>query len=143
MQQFNPLINCLRKDAFNSFVMVLKDSLQAYLKKNTEQEITLLGLIILIESALNKAEAHKAIRVRIKAKLEENPYPYKRWQTLRKNVNVNRSAQLMDRAIAKASMPTYGKTFSDIDDKSLQNQLLKNVMTRKSYSTEGTYIKAA
>ena len=48
MQQFNPLINCLRKDAFNSFVMVLKDSLQAYLKKNTEQEITLLGLIILM-----------------------------------------------------------------------------------------------
>ena len=72
MQQFNPLINCLRKDDFNSFVMVLKDSLQAYLKKTTEQEITLLGLNSLIESALNKAEAHKAIRVRIKAKLEEN-----------------------------------------------------------------------
>ena len=74
---------------------------------------------------------------------EENPYPYKRWQTLRKNVNLNRSAQLMDRAITKASMTTYGKTFSDIDDKSLQSHLLNYVMNRKSYSSEGTYSKAA
>ena len=72
MRQFNPLRSGLRKDDFNSFVMVLKDSLQAYLKKTTEQEITLLGLNSLIESALNKAEAHKDIRVRIKAKLEAN-----------------------------------------------------------------------
>ena len=74
---------------------------------------------------------------------EENPYPYKRWQTLRKNVNLNRSAQLMDRAITKASMTTYGKTFADVDDKSLQTHLLNYVMNRKSYSSEGTYSKAA
>lgn len=75
---------------------------------------------------------------------EENPYPYKRWNTLRKKVNVNRSAQLMDRAITKASMTTYGKTFTDLDDKSLQNHLLNYVMNRKTYLPEsGTYNKAA
>ena len=74
---------------------------------------------------------------------EENPYLYKRWQTLRKNVNLNRSAQLMDRAITKASMTTYGKTFADVDDKSLQTHLLNYVMNRKSDSSEGTYSKAA
>jgi len=74
---------------------------------------------------------------------EDSPYPYKRWQTLRKNVNINRSAQLMDRAITKASMITYGKTFTDVDDKSLQSHQLNYIMNRKSYSTEGTYSKAA
>ena len=72
MQQFNPLRNGLRKNYFNSFVQVLKDSLQAYLGQTAEKEISLLGLNSLVESALNKAEAHKAIRSRIKAKLEEN-----------------------------------------------------------------------
>ena len=72
MQQFNPLRNGLRKNDFNSFVQVLKDSLQAYLSQTAEKEISLLGLNSLVESALNKAEAHKAIRSRIKAKVEEN-----------------------------------------------------------------------
>jgi len=74
---------------------------------------------------------------------EENPYPYKRWQTLRKNVNLNRCAQLMDRAITKASMTTYGKNFADVDDKSLQNHQLNYVMNRKSYSASESYSKAA
>ena len=38
----------------------------------------------------------------------------------------------MDRAITKASMITYGKTFSDLDDKSLQTHLLSYVQNRKS-----------
>ena len=75
---------------------------------------------------------------------EENPYPYKRWQTLRKNLNINKCAALMDKAITKASMITYGKTFSDVDDKSLQSHQLNYVMNRKSYSTnESSYSKAA
>ena len=74
---------------------------------------------------------------------EDSHYPYKRWQTLGKNVNINRSAQLMDRAITKASMITYGKTFTDVDDKSLQSHQLNYIMNRKSYSTEGSYSKAA
>ena len=74
---------------------------------------------------------------------EENPYPYKRWQTLRKNLNINKCAQLMDKAITKASMITYGKTFSDVDDKSLQSHQLNYVMNRKSYSTNESYSKAA
>ena len=36
MQQFNPLRNGLRKNDFNSFVQVLKDSLQAYLTDVTQ-----------------------------------------------------------------------------------------------------------
>ena len=71
MQQFNPLRNGLRKNDFNSFVQVLKDSLQAYLAQTAEKEISLLGLNSIVESSLNKAEAHKAIRSRIKAKIEE------------------------------------------------------------------------
>ena len=70
MQLFNPLRNGLRKNDFNSFVQVLKDSLQAYLSQTAEKEISLLGLNSLVESALNKADAHKAIRSRIKAKIE-------------------------------------------------------------------------
>ena len=72
MQQFNPLRNGLRKSDFNCFVHVLNDSLQAYLARTAEKEISLLGLKNLVESSLNKAEAHKAIRSRIKAKIEEN-----------------------------------------------------------------------
>ena len=49
----------------------------------------------------------------------------------------------MDRAITKASMITYGKTFTDVDDKSLQSHQLNYIMNRKSYSTEGSYSKAA
>ena len=74
---------------------------------------------------------------------EENPYPYKRWQTLRKNVNLNKCAQLMDKAITKASMITYGKTFNDVDDKSLQSHQLNYVMNRKSYNTDGSYSRVA
>ena len=74
---------------------------------------------------------------------EENPYPYKRWQTLRKNVNLNKCAQLMDKAITKASMITYGKTFTDVDDKSLQSHQLNYIMNRKSYSTDGSYSRVA
>ena len=74
---------------------------------------------------------------------EENPYPYKRWNTLRKKIHINKSAQLMDRAITKASMTTYGKVFSDVDDKSLQNHLLNYVMHRKSYTGEDSYRRAA
>ena len=69
---------------------------------------------------------------------QENPYPYKRWQTLRKNVNINRSAQLMDRAITKASMTTYGKTFSDVDDKSLQSSTCG---TKETSSVSASYHK--
>ena len=47
---------------------------------------------------------------------EENPYPYKRWNTLRKKIHINKSAQLMDRAITKASMTTYGKFIGDITE---------------------------
>ena len=72
MKQFNPVRNSLRKKDFNGFVAVLKDSLQAYLGQTAEEDISLLGLNSLVESALNKAAAHKAIRSRIKAKLEEN-----------------------------------------------------------------------
>ena len=72
MKQCNPVRNSLRKDDFNGFVAVLKDSLQAYLGQTAEEDISLLGLNSLVESALNKADAHKAIRSRIKAKLEEN-----------------------------------------------------------------------
>ena len=72
MQQFNPVRNSLRKEDFNSFVPELHDSLQAYISQTAEEDVSLLGLNSLVESALNKAEAHKAIRSRIKAKLEEN-----------------------------------------------------------------------
>ena len=72
MKQFNRVRNSLRKEDFNSFVPVLHDSLQAYISQTAEEDISLLGLNSLVESALNKAEAHKAIRSRIKAKLEEN-----------------------------------------------------------------------
>ena len=69
-ESFNPLKNSLRKEDFNRFVPVLKDSLQAYLSQS--KETSLLGLNSLIESALNKAEAHKAIRDRVSAKVKEN-----------------------------------------------------------------------
>ena len=72
MKKFDPIKNTLRKEDFNRFVQVLKDSLQAYLGQTREKEISLLGLNSLVESALNKAEAHKAIRSIIKAKVEEN-----------------------------------------------------------------------
>ena len=72
MQLNNPLRNGLRKNDVNSFVQVLKDALQAYLGQTAENEISLLGLNSLVESALKKAEVHKAIRSRIKAKVEEN-----------------------------------------------------------------------
>ena len=72
MQQFNQVRTSLRKEDFNRFVPVLKDSLQAYLGQTAEKEISLQGLNSLVESAFNKAEAHKAIRSRIEAKVEEN-----------------------------------------------------------------------
>ena len=72
MQQFNQVRTSLRKEDFNRFVQVLKDSLQAHLSQTAEKDISLLGLNSLVESSLNKAEAHKAIRSRIKAKIEEN-----------------------------------------------------------------------
>ena len=71
-ERFNPNKNSLRKDDFKAFVPVLKDSLQAHLSQTAEKDISLLGLNSLVESSLNKAEAHKAIRSRIKAKVEEN-----------------------------------------------------------------------
>ena len=72
MKQFKSVRNSLKKEDFNSFVPELYDSLQAYISQTAEEDISLLGLNSLVESALNKAEAHKAIRSRIKAKLEEN-----------------------------------------------------------------------
>ena len=72
MKQFNPVRNSLRKEDFNSFVPGLHDSLQAYISQTAEEDVSLLGLNSLVESALNKAEAHKAIRSRIKAKVAEN-----------------------------------------------------------------------
>ena len=71
-ERFNPIKNSLRKDDFKAFVPVLKDSLQDYLSQTADINISLLGLKSLVENALNKAEAHKAIRSRIKAKIEEN-----------------------------------------------------------------------
>ena len=71
-ERFNPNKNSLRKDDFKSFIPVLKDSLQDYLSQTAEEDISLLELNSLVESSLNKAEAHKAIRSRIKAKIEEN-----------------------------------------------------------------------
>ena len=72
MKPFNPVRNSLRKEDFNSFVPVLRDSLQTYTSQTAEEDFSLLELNSLVESALNKAEAHKAIRSRIKAKIEEN-----------------------------------------------------------------------
>ena len=72
MKQFNPVRNSLRKEDFNSFVPELHDSLQAYISQTAEEDVSLLGLNSLVESALKKAEVHKAIRSRIKAKVEEN-----------------------------------------------------------------------
>ena len=72
MKQFNPVGTSLRKEDFNNFVPVLNDSLQAYLAQTAEEDISLLELNSLVESSLNKAEAHKAIRSIIKAKVEEN-----------------------------------------------------------------------
>ena len=71
-ERFNPNKNSWRKDDFKAFVPVLKDSLQDYLSQTADINISLLGLISLVENALNKAEAHKAIRSRIQAKVEAN-----------------------------------------------------------------------
>ena len=71
-ERFNPNKNSLRKDDFKAFVPVLKDSLQHYLSQTADINISLLGLKSLVENALNKAEAHKAIRSRIQAKVEAN-----------------------------------------------------------------------
>ena len=71
-ERFNPNKNSLRKDDFKAFVPVLKDSLQDYLSQTADVNISLLGLKILVENALNKVEAHKAIRSRIQAKVEAN-----------------------------------------------------------------------
>ena len=71
-ERFNPNKNSLRKDDFKAFVPVLKDSLQDYLSQTADINISLLGLKSLVENALNKAEAHKAIRSRIQAKVEAN-----------------------------------------------------------------------
>jgi len=68
--RFNPLTNTLRKEDFKAFVAVLKDSLQKYLKHT--KETSLIGLNSLVEAALKKAKAHKAIRVRVSAKVKEN-----------------------------------------------------------------------
>ena len=71
-EKFNPKQNTLRKDDFKAFVPVLKDSLQDYLSQTPHREITLLGLKSLVENALNKADAHEAIRDRVSYKVEEN-----------------------------------------------------------------------
>ena len=71
-ERFNPNKNSLRKDDFKAFVPVLKDSLQDYLSQTADINISLLGLKNLVESSLNKANAHKAIRDRLSAKVEEN-----------------------------------------------------------------------
>tara|TARA_Y100000588_G_scaffold101806_1_gene110635 strand:+ start:406 stop:792 length:387 start_codon:yes stop_codon:yes gene_type:complete len=71
-ERFNPNKNSLRKDDFKAFVPVLKDSLQDYLSQTADINISLLELKSLVENALNKAEAHKAIISRIQAKVEAN-----------------------------------------------------------------------
>lgn len=71
-ERFNPNKNTLRKDDFKDFVPVLKDYLQDYLSQTAERNIRLLGLKSLVESSLNKAEAHQSIRDRVSAKVEEN-----------------------------------------------------------------------
>jgi len=71
-ERFNPNKNSLRKDDFKAFVPVLKDSLQDYLSQTADINISLLGLKSLVESSLNKAEAHQSIRDRVSAKVEEN-----------------------------------------------------------------------
>ena len=71
-ERFNPNKNSLRKDDFKAFVPVLKDSLQDYLSQTADINISLLGLKSLVENALNKAEAHKAIISRIQAKVKAN-----------------------------------------------------------------------
>ena len=68
--RFNPLTNTLRKEDFKAFVAVLKDSLQKYLKHT--KETSLIGLNSLVETSLNRADAHQAIRDRVSAKVKEN-----------------------------------------------------------------------
>ena len=72
MKRCNPVRNSLRKDDFNGFVAVLKDSLQDYLSQTADINISLLGLKSLVENSLNKADAHEAIRDRVSYKVEEN-----------------------------------------------------------------------
>ena len=72
LPNFNPLRNTLRKDDFKSFVKILKESLQEYLSKTEAKTRRLFDLKELVESSLNKADAHKAIRDRVSAKVTEN-----------------------------------------------------------------------
>jgi hypothetical protein len=72
LERFNPKKNTLRKDDFKVFVPILKDSLQAYLSQTAHNNRSLLGLNSLVETSLNKADAHQAIRDRVSAKVKEN-----------------------------------------------------------------------
>ena len=72
LERFNPKKNTLRKDDFKVFVPILKDSLQAYLSQTAHNKRSLLGLNSLVETSLNKADAHQAIRDRVSAKVKEN-----------------------------------------------------------------------
>ena len=72
LERFNPKKNTLRKDDFKVFVPILKDSLQAYLSQTAHNKRSLLGLNSLVETSLNRADAHQAIRDRVSAKVKEN-----------------------------------------------------------------------